>query len=54
MNDHGDVPLPIMGHGGMFTIVYVEPKDPNAPWRHPKQDELDLVRDNNSNGKSKQ
>ncbi|MBI2775193.1 copper oxidase [Candidatus Dependentiae bacterium] len=54
MNDHGDVPLPIMGHGGMFTIVYVEPKDPNAPWRHPKQDELDLVRDTDGRRKSKQ
>jgi manganese oxidase len=28
----------IMRHGGMFTIIYVEPKDPNAPWRHPRQD----------------
>jgi hypothetical protein len=37
MNDHGDVPLGIMNHGGMFTLLYVEPKDPKAPWQHPKE-----------------
>jgi FtsP/CotA-like multicopper oxidase with cupredoxin domain len=37
MNAHGDVPLSAMPHGGMFTMIYVEPKDPQAPWRHPSQ-----------------
>lgn len=37
MNAHADVPLGIMHHGGMFTIVHVIPKDPQAPWKHPKE-----------------
>jgi hypothetical protein len=37
MNAHADVPLGIMPHGGMFTIVNVIPKDPKAPWQHPKE-----------------
>lgn len=37
MNAHADVPLPIMPHGGMFTIVYVIPENPHAPWQHPKE-----------------
>lgn len=36
MNAHANVPLGVMHHGGMFTIVYVKPKDPNAPWQHPQ------------------
>lgn len=39
-NAHADVPLGIMNHGGMFTIVHVIPKDPKAPWRHPKEQEV--------------
>jgi len=41
MNAHADVPLPIMEHGGMFTIMYVEPKDPKAKWQHPKEQGVD-------------
>ena len=37
MNAHASVPLGIMSHGGMFTIVHVVPKDPKVPWKHPKQ-----------------
>jgi len=29
--------MDIMSPGGMFTVIYVEPKDPDAPWKHPKQ-----------------
>lgn len=37
MNMNDPVPLGIMPRGGMFTLVYVEPKDPDAPWTHPAQ-----------------
>lgn len=37
INAHADVPLSVMPHGGMFTIVHVIPKDPKAPWEHPKE-----------------
>lgn len=37
MNAHADVPLGVMPHGGMFTIMHVIPKDPKVPWRHPKE-----------------
>lgn len=37
INAHADVPMGIMPHGGMFTIVHVIPKDPKAKWRHPTQ-----------------
>ncbi len=36
INAHADVPMGIMPHGGMFTLVHVIPKDPNAPWQHPR------------------
>lgn len=39
MNAHADVPLGVMAHGGMFTILHVIPKNPDAPWVHPKHDE---------------
>lgn len=35
INAHANVPMGIMPHGGMFTIVHVVPKDPKAKWRHP-------------------
>lgn len=54
MNDHADVPLPIMNHGGMFTIVYVEPRDPKEKWRHPKQDGHDVSSRDYSRRKSEQ
>lgn len=41
INAHADVPMGIMPHGGMFTIVHVIPKDPKAKWRHPNQQEED-------------
>lgn len=37
MNAHAAVPLPIMQHGGMFTILYVKPNKLNEPWKHPKE-----------------
>jgi FtsP/CotA-like multicopper oxidase with cupredoxin domain len=37
INAHADVPMGLMGHGGMFTLVHVVPTDPNAEWRHPSQ-----------------
>jgi len=37
MNAMADRPMGIMPHGGMFTLVHVEPKDPNAKWTHPNQ-----------------
>ena len=40
MNAHADVPMGIMPHGGMFTLVHVKSKDQNAPWKHPSQEEL--------------
>jgi FtsP/CotA-like multicopper oxidase with cupredoxin domain len=39
INAHADVPMGIMGHGGMFTLVHVIPGDPDAPWTHPRQKE---------------
>lgn len=40
MNAHADVPLGVMPHGGMFTIFNVIPKDPKAPWKHPKEEDV--------------
>jgi len=37
LNAHADVPMGIMPHGGMFTVIYVKPHDPKAPWQHYKQ-----------------
>jgi hypothetical protein len=37
VNAHAEVPMGIMPHGGMFTLVHVEPKNPDAPWHHPSQ-----------------
>lgn len=37
MNAHADVPLGVMPHGGMFTIVHVIPKNKKARWQHPKE-----------------
>lgn len=37
INAHAEVPLGIMPHGGMFTILRVIPNNPKAPWRHPKE-----------------
>ncbi len=37
VNAHVDVPMSLMSHGGMFTMFYVEPKDPQAPWQPPTQ-----------------
>ncbi len=37
MNAHAEVPMGIMPHGGMYTLVNVLPQDPLKPWRHPKQ-----------------
>lgn len=41
INAHADVPMGIMPHGGMFTIVHVIPQDPKAKWRHPNQQDQD-------------
>ncbi|GJL78189.1 MAG: hypothetical protein NPINA01_11780 [Nitrospinaceae bacterium] len=35
MNAMADRPIGVMPHGGMFTLVHVDPKDPNAKWTHP-------------------
>lgn len=40
VNAHTQVPLSTMPHGGMFTIVHVIPKDPKAPWKHPREGKL--------------
>ncbi len=37
MNAMADAPMGIMPHGGMFTLVHVNPTDPNAEWQHPSQ-----------------
>lgn len=37
INAHADVPMGLMAHGGMFTLVHVIPRDPAAPWQHPSQ-----------------
>ncbi len=37
VNAHADVPMGVMPHGGMFTLIYVIPKDPASAWKHPKQ-----------------
>lgn len=41
MNAHAEVPLGIMPHGGMFTILHVIPKDLGAPWQHPKEQDAE-------------
>jgi len=38
INAHAEIPMGIMSHGGMFTLVNVIPKNSQAPWQHPKQD----------------
>lgn len=45
MNAHADVPLGVMPHGGMFTLLHVIAKDPDAPWQHPKETGWDVSRD---------
>ncbi len=37
VNAHTDVPMGIMPHGGMFTLLNVLPKDRKAPWKHPRE-----------------
>ncbi len=37
MNAMADAPMGIMPHGGMFTLVHVNPTDPPTDWRHPLQ-----------------
>ncbi len=37
MNAMADAPMGIMPHGGMFTLVHVNPSDPRAKWQHPNQ-----------------
>ncbi|MEE9518909.1 MAG: multicopper oxidase domain-containing protein, partial [bacterium] len=37
VNAHADVPMGVMPHGGMFTLIHVIPKDPASAWKHPKQ-----------------
>lgn len=37
VNAHADVPMGIMPHGGMFTLIRVIPKEPGAAWKHPSQ-----------------
>ncbi len=37
INAHADVPMGVMAHGGMFTLLRVIPRDPKAPWRHPRE-----------------
>lgn len=39
VNAHVDVPMGLMAHGGMFTMFYVEPKNPKAPWQPPTTEE---------------
>ena len=38
VNAHADVPMGVMSHGGMFTLIHVIPNDPGAAWKHPKQE----------------
>ncbi len=37
MNAMADMPMGVATHGGMFTLVRVIPKDPDAVWQHPAQ-----------------
>ncbi len=37
VNAHTQVPMGIMDHGGMFTLLQVIPQDPPKPWTHPNQ-----------------
>lgn len=37
MNAMADMPMGVAPHGGMFTLVRVIPKDPDAKWQHPAQ-----------------
>lgn len=37
MNAMAATPMGLMPHGGMFTLLNVIPKNPNAPFHHPKE-----------------
>jgi len=54
MNANADVPMGLMPNGSMFTLVYVKPTDPDAPWQHPSQAALTpmLPETNNTEGVS--
>ena len=43
INAHTDIPMGIMPHQGMFTLLHVIPKDPNAPWQHPRGIEFEGI-----------
>ncbi len=38
VNDLPDMPLGEMPFGGMFTLVHVQPRDPDEAWSHPDED----------------
>lgn len=38
VNDLPDMPLGEMPFGGMFTLVHVQPRDPDEAWSHPHDD----------------
>lgn len=50
VNAHPDSPMGIMPHGGMYTIVEVIPKNKNAPWKHPSEQNqvIELMKKDNS------
>ncbi len=35
MNAHAEVPMGLMGHGGMFSLFNVIPRDVSKPWSYP-------------------
>ena len=37
VNAHAEIPMGIMAHGGMFTLLHVIPKNTNEAWTHPNQ-----------------
>ncbi len=53
VNAHADVPLGVMPHGGMFTIVHVIPKNPKAPWQHPREHKESVVYPSNTSKKER-
>ncbi len=39
VNAHVEIPMGIMKHGGMFTLLHVIPKSPHEPWKPPTKNE---------------
>ena len=44
MNGMAPMPIGLSPKGGMFTLLFVEPEDPDAPFRHPRAAEIEALK----------